>query len=167
MAFAAGSIGADLDSIEDAAAALDKSGGDTVDKNTKTDTAGTELVGDITDSMGRLIEKFVGIAGELKEEINVSTTAVHNSTWGGKSKDAADQIKTDLDGEIDRVLGEAQEALGTERDKWVAATEELTGAISEEFSGLTDQIQKSFGDLATAARQTAMNFDEADKTISV
>ena len=167
MAFIGNSIGADIASLEAAAQRVRASGTNAKALDTRTVTAGDELVATVTDAQARLLKSFNETAADLNTEVNESHRVLVESDWSGSSKDAAVEIKSELQREIARVLGEAEEALGNELLAFKERTTELMTHVNTEFAALTKQVEERYGALADAADATAANFLEADRTISV
>ena len=98
-------IGGNLDALSGAATRLNASGDKAVATKASTETAALALNEAIETAMKDLISKFDGIAEELRTDIKEAHTQLSNADWQGASRENALQIKGDLLGQVNTVLG--------------------------------------------------------------
>jgi len=158
-------IGGNLDAISSSADTLDQTGADAVRSGADTKTAADELAGAITESTDLLVRRFHDIAEELRQRIGSAHAQLESTDWQGQSKDAAVQIKANLQSQVDKVLGTATGNLEGEKTAFINRANELVGHVETEFKNVMNQVNDEYAKLSKAARDTRANFELADQTI--
>lgn len=161
MAIVGGNL-ADIDSnvtkLEATGATAETSGKDTAG-------AATVLAEAIEGATAELLRRFEEIASTLDEEIRAAATKLETSEWEGHSKRRAVEIKGELQGQVNSVMGQATQALNDEKAAFTARANNLVDDVNTQFQGVMTRVQAEYTDLAAAARRTRENFATADQTI--
>jgi len=161
MAIVGGNL-ADIDSnvtkLEATGATAEASGKDTAG-------AATVLAEAIEGATAELLRRFQEIAATLDEEIRAAATKLETSEWEGHSKRRAVEIKSELQGQVNSVMGQAESALHDEKVAFTARANTLVSDVNTQFQSVMNRVQTEYADLAGAARRTRENFATADQTI--
>jgi len=160
-------IGGNLSEINDSADRLVKSGKAALDTSTNTSTAAGDVQEAITTTMDDLIKRFGAIGDELKADIKAAHAQLSGTNWTGKSQQAALEIKTDLERQVNKILTDATTSFTDERNAMVARSTQMVDAVNDQFNKIMVDVDDKYNALANASKQTATNLAQADETIKV
>lgn len=163
----AGFIGGDLATITASGEKMNSTGDEVAAAGNQTEIAAGNLTDDIDAAMVRVTNAFNDIAGEITTLITANRAQLEQADWSGSSRDAAANLEADLTTQINTVVTEATTTLNQEQTQFNARANVVLTEVGQRFHGLMTQANEQYTALGQAVNQTAQNFSEADRTISV
>lgn len=158
-------IGGNLDSLSQVATRLHESGDKAIATKDGAQLAAQRLTEAIETSMAELLTQFNNVATDLTADISDAHRQLQAADWQGASYENAVTIKSELQAQVERVLGDATASFEAEKDAFNGRANDLVDRVQQQFGAVMGNVQAEYAALANASTRTMENLEAADQTI--
>jgi ElaB/YqjD/DUF883 family membrane-anchored ribosome-binding protein len=158
-------IGGNVSDICDAAGIITQTGTAATSAGKDAASVTQQMDRRIADVTSMLTQHFNQMAEDLRHAITQACHRLGATDWEGRSKHEATRVESELNQQVNRVLGQALESTQQFQAQMRSRAGDFVSAVQGDFQTIMGNVDAAYQDLAKASQAFAENLQAADESI--
>lgn len=159
-------IGGNVSDIRDAAGVITQTGAAATSAGKDATSVTQQMDSQIADVTAMLNQHVSRMAEDLRQVITQASKRLGATDWEGRSKHEAERAESDLNQQVNRVLGQALENTQQFQALMRSQASDFVSAVQGDFQTIMGSVDAAYQDLAKASQTFAENLQTADESIT-
>lgn len=155
-------IGARLSSLDESAQVMDQTGADAVDAGQQAANVAAQMNDSVTEATEAMRAHISEQADRMRESISRAHNSLMSTEWTGSARQRAEGIEAELQGEVDRVVADAEQRAEQFKAEMLNRANAELEQIRGEFGSVMQSVQGRYEQFATEERATGQRLADAD-----